>query len=241
MNQAVNQRWMAFTTRIANWNKKHDMDMKDRAEALLKPCCHIPEIYRRNMVGLVSYFQLNNSNLSITLNRDMERNCCVLTVKYMVEQPMLELSNLPLELSKHIFSYYSHECVQLKYTISFPEFYPFEPPKWSLDTIQSSASVCPSTTFLRDYYQDIVELHNEQYRRDVSIGNPVCVGQRVPDVSEMSPERQERWAEHYYWSPAITIETDVLKFITRIYHFDYVFHNDDDNHLPLDYGYAIKN
>ena len=210
-NNAVNQRWVAFTSRIANWNKNHD---------------------------IMGYFQLNDSNLSIILDR--ERNCCVLTVKYMVEQPMLELSNVPLELSKHIFSYYSHECVQLKYTISFPEFYPFEPPKWSLDTIQSSASICPSTTFLRDYYQHIVELHNEQYRRDVSIGNPVCLGQHVPDVSKMSPERQERWAEHYYWSPAITIETDVLKFITRIYHFDYVFHN-DDNHLPLDYGYTIKN
>lgn len=186
---------------------------------------------------MANYFQLDNSKLSITLDRDTTQQCCVLTVKYYVKYPMMHLKDFPSDVSEYIYGFYSHEFVQLTYHISFPEFYPFEPPKWSLNAMKSSTTVFPGVTMsLQDYYQDIVELHNDQYRREITSGNPISVFQDLPRVAEMSPERQERWAESYYWSPAITIETDVLKFITRIHHFEYIFRDD----LPLDYGYTTK-
>jgi hypothetical protein len=204
MNHAANHRFNHFTNRF-----DHDKD------------------------AIANYFQLDHSKLFITLEQDTAQQCCVLTVKYLVEYPMMQLDNLPSDLSKYIFAFYSHEFVLLTCHIDFPEFYPFTPPVWSLSTMKSSTTVFPGIEMsLQDYYQEIVELHNNQYRREIVLGNPESAWQDLPIVAEMSPEQQERWCESYYWSPAITIETDVLKFITRIHHFEHLFHNN----LPLDFG-----
>lgn len=187
--------------------------------------------------GMANYFQLDNSTFSMKLERDNAQQCCVLTVKYYVKNPMMHLTDFPVEVSDYIYTFYSHEFVQMTYHISFPDAYPFEPPKWSLDAMKLSTDIFPGVTIsLRDYYQDMVELHNDQYRREITSGNPICVFQDLPIVAEMSPEQQERWAESYYWSPAITVESDILKFITRIHHFEHIFRDD----LPLDYGYQVK-
>ena len=147
MNHAANHRFKTFTNKVG-----HDKD------------------------AIVNYFQLDNSKLSITLEKDSTNTYSILTVVYMVKSSMTLLADLPLELSKYIFEFYSHDPVQLTYRIDFPEVYPFEPPVWSLKTVKSSTTTAMS---LQNYYQDIVELHNNQYRRDITLGNPESAWQNL--------------------------------------------------------------
>jgi len=46
------------------------------------------------------------------------------------------------------------------------------------------------------------------------------------EISQMSDLQRKRRFDYYYWTPAITIEKDILCFIKRINHFQYILQPD---------------
>lgn len=80
--------------------------------------------------------------------------------------------------------------IELKLKIVYSENYPFAPPIWFMNGV---AHTIPRQVDLTSYYCYKVNCHNGQYVQDFLGG---------------------------MWTPAITIEKDILTFIQKINHFD---------------------
>jgi len=179
-------------------------------------------------INIATYFDLShkeNENISITLVKhphQLYENCVILTVKYSKKIPIENISSIPIELIKKIYSYASCEYIDLSFMIKFPSDYPFSPPTWSLmkETNNVSFSALNNVT-IRDYFQELATIHNEQYKRDAE-----CNEYDKEKISLMNDLHRKRMVDYYYWSPAITIEKDVLSFIKRINHFNYILQPD---------------
>jgi len=177
--------------------------------------------------NIASYFDLTfkeNEHMSITLEAHPQNpdNSIVLSLKFSKKNPMENISNLPVELIQKIYSYVSHEYIHLSFMITFTDEYPFVPPVWSLmdekNNVSSSMLYTNNTTF-RDYFQKLTLNHNEQYQPNLE---SIQSEHSEYSLADMSENQRRRILNHYHWSPAITIEKDVLSFLTRINHFEYL-------------------
>ena len=173
--------------------------------------------------NIATYFDLTfkeNEYMSITLEKHPQNpeNSIILSLKFSKKNNMENISTIPLELLQKIYSYVSHEYIHLSFMVIFTNEYPFVPPIWSLmdekNNISSSILYTNNTTF-RDYFQKLIQNHND---RNQSI---LCEHGEY-SLANMSENQRRRILNHYYWSPAMTIEKDVLCFLTRINHFDYL-------------------
>ena len=176
--------------------------------------------------NIATYFDLQykeNEKMSITMEKHPD-NHIIVTLKFSVKTPIENIPYVPLELVQKIYSYVSYEYIHLSFKITFPEGYPFVPPKWTLmeENNNVSHSALQNIT-IRDYFLRLTTVHNEQYKRDEE-----CVFNEYDKnvLATMSDSQRKRVIDHYYWSPAITIEKDVLYFVTRINHFDHILQTD---------------
>jgi len=202
--------------------------------------------------NIADYFDLpyqENEHMSITLKKHPKKpeNCVLLTIKFSVKKSMENISTLPIELLHIIYSYVSYEYIQLTFMISFPVDYPFTPPTWSLEDEKNNLSYSAlNHTTIRDYFQELTFVHNEQYRRspkytkyasrngsNAEVSASYSEGRRrspeeyeEEEISQMSDLQRKRRFDYYYWTPAITIEKDILCFIKRINHFQYILQPD---------------
>jgi len=173
--------------------------------------------------NIATYFDLpckENEHMSITLTKHplLFVNCLVLNIKYCIKIPIENISTIPIELIKKIYSYASYEYIDMSFKITFPVDYPFSPPTWSLMEEKNNVSYSALTNItIRDYFQELTTIHNEQYKRDAE-----CNEYDKEKISKMSDLQRKRTIDYYYWSPAITIEKDVLSFIKRINYFNYI-------------------
>jgi len=177
----------------------------------------IPYYKRRNVrfaddyqslnTEVADYFGIlgnNEENLKINIDKvnvdDANDIYCILSVEYKrkndeVYETLYQITQLPECVLENISDYvYNHNYLRLKFKITFPNDYPFGPPLWSMvsidNTIKHDALAYGGLT-LTDYYNHLVEVHNRRYRD-----------------------------ENRQWYPNITVEKDVLMFLTRINHFD---------------------
>ena len=150
------------------------------------------------------FFDLQNdadAAISIAFDKRPDQTKCLLTVRYTRKiacvGPMLNAATPLPEPVISLIEEYAHHHIFLQFEVAFGDEYPFTPPTWSLahaDTAIDYDGDAHGGLTLPEYYAYLVELHNDSYRRATSRGAP--------------------------WSPAITIEKDVLQFVTRIHHFD---------------------
>ena len=148
--------------------------------------------------NVVPYFHLPISNpqhpLKIHFYNDSMGACCRLTIDYWQLKRYLPLQQwLPEELCMKIQEFSSNH-LHLQFNIYFPTDYPFSPPLWALESIESTlphASEEYGGMTLKDYYTYLVDIHNEHYRQ------PPRNGFRL-------------------WYPMITVEKDVLLFLHRL-------------------------
>jgi hypothetical protein len=156
---------------------------------------------------VVPYFGIqvpSNSHLTVDINQHPNGlSCCLVSVVYSRKDqrlfPVLSESTRLPELAMDIISDYLYSELRLQFKISFGPDYPFSQPTWSLVSVHSELGHDSNQyggMTMKDYYAYLVDMHNNNYIRNV--------GQEV--VSN--------------WSPAITIDKDVLCFISRINHFD---------------------
>ena len=173
--------------------------------------------------NIATYFDLTfkeNEYMSITLEKHPQNpeNSIILSLKFSKKKYMENISTIPLELLQKIYSYVSHEYIHLSFMVIFTNEYPFVPPIWSLmdekNNISSSILYTNNTTF-RDYFQKLTQNHNERYQSILSEHGEYS-------LVNMSENQRRRILNHYHWSPAISIEKDVLCFLMRINHFEYL-------------------
>jgi len=167
----------------------------------------IADDYQSLNTEVTDYFGMqgnNRENLKINIdkvNTDSNNGIyCTVTVEYKrknneVYETLHQSTQLPECVLANINDYaYNHDYIRLKFKITYPYNYPFEPPLWSMvsidNTIKHDALAYGGLT-LTDYYSYLVEVHNRRYRD-----------------------------ENRQWYPNITVEKDVLMFLTRINHFD---------------------
>ena len=67
-------------------------------------------------------------------------------------------------MSRLVSSYLTLE-VMVEFKIMYPADYPWNPPQWSVDTIKYNIG---HSFNLLEYYQYIVQIHNEMLRKDWS-------------------------------------------------------------------------
>jgi hypothetical protein len=119
--------------------------------------------------SLEEYFNLNNTenkkiNFKYFINKEM--NSIELHIKIFKKDRKIIFNNLPLELSDIISSYMDH-YIKIKISIFLPLTYPFSIPIWNLIDVEHNIK---SIINLKNYYNYLVEKHNNRYMRDWSAG-----------------------------------------------------------------------
>lgn len=80
-------------------------------------------------------------------------------IKYLII--MTNYIGLPIELNPIIANYIlTKKYLNLKVRITYPESYPFDPPQWSLISAKSNMF---NVINVREYFQYLVDIHNEQF------------------------------------------------------------------------------
>ena len=230
MNRPAQHR---YSTLLANMNGKTTIQ-----ELRVMPKSQIQH-------DLVKYFKLSyqdTERVSMIIHElDSNENpsnhgILVFTVTYTTKTPFTIIDGIPLDISRKIHAYISYSTIQLTFTITFTETYPFTPPKWSLKDENSIVSNVSNLSIpIRDYYQELVNNHNNQYKRSPDLDTE---GSEPFPFSVNDPHTKSRYAEYYYWTPAYTIEKDILNFIMRINHFEYILQKLEI--LNLNYGTNIR-
>jgi hypothetical protein len=144
-------------------------------------------------VDLARYYQLKKGTYeSIELDKEVIDSCIHLTLRYRKRKPC-PVFDLPPEMMAKIRSYLTYTIV-LKFKIHYSIDYPFSPPIWFMKGVTHTI---PNQVNLTDYYCYKVNAHNSQY-----------VQYLIDGISNTS------------WSPAMSIEKDILSFLEKINHFD---------------------
>ena len=116
---------------------------------------------------LKEYFQIGakpEQTLHMECRKRQESNNELqFTVRFQKQNPCPTL-DLPDDLLR-IIQDYNQKYVRITIHIEFPVTYPFKPPTWHLIDVQHNL---PISFHLRDYYDTIVQNHNEQYLNDWS-------------------------------------------------------------------------
>lgn len=132
--------------------------------------------------SLQYYFGISNIQIEVLENE----NEIFVTTHFNHKSPVYDIQQLPIEISRLIASY-NETYIIIKTKIHFGNSYPFDRPIWTLLDVEHNVN---GSISLKEYYQYIVDNHNQQYVR--------------------------------YWSPAITIDKDILEFVQKVNHFQYL-------------------
>jgi hypothetical protein len=146
-------------------------------------------------VDLSRFYQLPTS---IKIDKEIKENSMYLTIRYK-NTPYCPCFQLPTDIVSYIRKYLTHR-IEIKTKIVYSSNYPFVPPIWFIQSVKHTFQID-----LLDYYIDKVHQHNTTYLTYMM--NPF-------DVNSLSLLGD--------WSPAISVEKDILYFLQKINHFDEV-------------------
>ena len=127
--------------------------------------------------------------------------------EYFNISPLITIKIKEPSIHKHNIIIQYGDILKIKIDIDYPNDYPFTPPKWVLKYSIFKEEF--HSFYLSDYYQYIINTHNNQY--------------------------------DLYWSPVIMLEKDILIFVTRINHFEYILENAflKDNKIRKHFKYNV--
>ena len=149
-------------------------------------------------VDMADFYQLKKSYEKINIEKSVQSDSILLNIHYRKKSPYINFT-LPTELNQLIHEYLIYE-IEIKIKIKYSPSYPFSPPIWFLQGVRHNlvTEVC-----LLDYYSYKVNQHNQSYTTYIILGN------------------HHNFTENA-WTPAITVEKDILSFVQKINHFDEV-------------------
>ena len=145
-----------------------------------------------NYKSLENYYKTSNLFFNLVINNEKPIPELEFIVNFKSKQLCYNFPKLPINIISIIASY-SYSFISIETRIYFPNNYPFDPPIWRLVNVKTNIN---TSIDLRSYYKYIVNNHNEIYKY--------------------------KKKNKYNYSPAITIDADLLYFIQRINHFEYI-------------------
>jgi hypothetical protein len=107
--------------------------------------------------SIIKYYNINNPNLLITFNPNQQYY--EINMVYDRKQEIFHFPMLPYELNKKINDF-TNSYINITLKINNVEYFPYEPPIWSLKNIEY---FIPSGIHIniKEYYEYLVNLHNE--------------------------------------------------------------------------------
>lgn len=146
-------------------------------------------------LDLADFYQLNKAHEKINIEKTIHSDTILLTITFTKKSPYTKF-DLPTELNQMINEYLIY-IIQIQIKIKYSPSYPFSPPIWFLQGVKHNLAteVC-----LLDYYSYKVNQHNQSYTAYIRLSNHTETA----------------------WSPAVTVEKDILSFVQKINHFDEV-------------------
>lgn len=155
-------------------------------------------------ITIEDYFGVKSiPNTHLKFNIIKYNNEILFTIKYIKKNTLYKF-DLPLELNSLIASY-TDDYIIIKIRISYGKDYPFKQPIWSLFNVDTN--IHNPVLDLKQYYRYLVDLQNDQYQSFI-VANFV--------------NNNYMYTKYDQWSPAITIDKELISFITRINHFEYI-------------------
>jgi hypothetical protein len=155
-------------------------------------------------IKMEDYFGVkSNPNTHLKFRVIKCHNEVLFAIKYIKKNTLYKF-DLPLELNNLIASY-TDDYIIINIRISYGKDYPFRAPIWSLFNVYTN--IHNPVLDLKQYYKYLVDLQNDQYKLFI-VNNFV--------------NNNYMYTNNDQWSPAITIEHEILSFITRINHFEYI-------------------
>ena len=150
-------------------------------------------------VDMTDFYQLNKEYEKVYIQKKIYSDSILLSIQYKKSCPSLEL-NLPDEMNEKIREYLIYD-IEIHLKIKYSPSYPFSPPIWFLQGVHHNLSTEINLFY---YYSHKVSEHNKSYTDYI-----IRVGAHSPFVETS-------------WTPAITVEKDILSFLQKIFHFDEV-------------------
>lgn len=161
-------------------------------------------------VDLADYYQLPKS---ITIDKKIKENTMFLTFRY-THTHHCPTFDLPPEIVAHIRKYLTDK-IEINTQILYSTQYPFVPPIWFFQSVRHTLPVD-----LTDYYIDKVTYHNSTYLTYMMEGAFIMGGMMAAfGIEDFSIESIES-IEAGDWTPAISVEKDILYFLQKINHFE---------------------
>lgn len=154
-------------------------------------------------VDMAEFYQINKVDNKvdekIKIQKTVHSDYILLTIHFRKSPPCPEF-DLPYEINEMIREYLIY-VIEIQIKIKYSPSYPFSPPIWFLLAVYHNLVTEVS---LLDYYSYKVNQHNQSY-----VAYIVSLGSH-PNYMDNG------------WTPAITIDKDILSFIQKINHFDEV-------------------
>jgi hypothetical protein len=146
-------------------------------------------------INLSHYYQLKHGpDEGVEIEKDVKEGSVLLTIRYKKKSSCPQL-DLPSEILSYINEYLNY-YIEIKTKITYSPNYPFSPPVWFIQEVNHNI---PGQYYMMDYYIYRVSQHNKSYNRYVlKMEQPFYEG----------------------WTPAISIDKDILSFIQKVNHFD---------------------
>jgi hypothetical protein len=143
-------------------------------------------------IDLANYYKMNERPLEeLHVHAQLKENTILLNIHYEKLAPLIEVE-LPPELI-HLIGEFLSYTIEIQTKIKYSTNYPFVPPVWFMENIHHTLKPRDyEPSCIVDYYVDKLNQHNQQYNRR--------------SINEQ-------------WSPAISVEKDILVFLQRVHHF----------------------
>ena len=148
-------------------------------------------------IELADYYQLKrDSDEHIDIDKEVKDNFIFLTIRYK-KTTKCPAFNLPYEILSYISEYLTYK-IEIKTKIVYSLYYPFSPPLWYIHHVHHNI---PGQYYMLDYYIYRVSQHNKSYNTYLL-------------------KMEEPYLYNEGWTPAISVEKDILSFIQKVNHFD---------------------
>ena len=120
-------------------------------------------MYNISTTSIANYFNLPDKNLDIQLKTHGKN--FLLSFYYTKIIQFIQFVDLPDDIHEVIHSFLTPNYIHVTYQIHLHNDYPFNPPVWSLYSLDYN---CNASVHIPEYYEYIIKNHNNESIRDWS-------------------------------------------------------------------------
>jgi ubiquitin-protein ligase len=121
-------------------------------------------MYNISSTSISNYFNIKDKNLTINLVPNNKK--FLLSFNYTKKIKFIQFNNLPDDLHHVIYSFLNPNYIHVIYEMNVSNDYPFNPPTWSLYSIDYKCN--HENINIQEYYNYLIQNHNNESERQWS-------------------------------------------------------------------------